>query len=190
MNLDIFNNLGNNIKGGSIIQKFLKELANSLERKNNSMENSCLKKEDETYQVLEVAHDGVYLQNVKSDKVEIEKDIPKNMLKEIGTDTVLKYQNGKYVIDEKLTDKFLNNLTSVSEYNSIKKEFIEDSNILNNDINTEYTIKEKNDKYSILEYEENGKHEMKVPNSLISFWSGVGEKLYFNDEQFKRKYND
>lgn len=71
MNLDLFNNLINNVKENNIVQSFIKELSNYLEKQNNKLlneeysrkDNGILKQENCLYQVVEMDVDGVYLQN-------------------------------------------------------------------------------------------------------------------------------
>ena len=48
--------------------------------------------------------------------------------------------------------KFLDSLIDIKEYTKIKKEFIETSGILENDINTKYNIEKKEKEYTLLSY--------------------------------------
>ena len=77
--------------------------------------NNSLKKEDNLYQVVEILLDGAYLQNLSDKKISKETNIPKDVLKRIGNDSILRYKNGKYIYEEKLTDEFFNNLEDINE---------------------------------------------------------------------------
>lgn len=169
MDLDLF---FSNLKENDFIKNFTKELSNFLENKN-------LENEEELYQVVEIVKDGAYLQDTSNDKI-FKENISKELLNEIGNDTVLRFKDGKYIIDEELTQKFLDSLIDLKEYEDIKKQFAKYMNI---EPNTIFELKEKNDKYSILKCE--GKM-IKAPTSLIPFWARVGEKLSYSDGEFSR----
>ena len=169
MDLDLF---FNNLKENDFIKNFTKELSNFLENKN-------LENEEKLYQVVEIVKDGVYLQDTSNDKI-FKENISKELLNEVGNDTVLRFKDGKYTIDEELTQKFLDSLIDLKEYEDIKKQFAKDMNI---EPNTIFELKEKNDKYSILKCEEK---MIKAPTSLIPFWARVGEKLNYSDGEFSR----
>ena len=185
MSLDLFNNLLNNVKENKVVQNFMKELSDSLEKKNNELSNqSSLKQEDELYQVIELDEDGAYLQNIKDNKVSKETDISKDVLDNIGNDFVLRYKDGEYIYEEDLTKKFMDSLVDINEYQKIKEDFLNESNISEVDEGTKFTIKEKEEDYCILNYE-NG-NTIKVPTALVPFWSDVGEDLYYKNEKFNR----
>lgn len=80
------------------------------------MQKNSLKQEDCLYQVVEMSLDGAYLQNLKDNKVYKETDILEEILRKIGNDTILKYKNGKYTIEEELTEKFFEGLIDINEY--------------------------------------------------------------------------
>lgn len=194
MNLDLFNNLLNNTKENNIIQNFIKELSNYLEKNNNQLSNkndnnvksNSLKQEDCLYQVVEMGVDGAYLQNTNNNFVSKETDIPKEVLNKIGNDSVLRYKDGKYIYEEELTQKFLDNLVEIREYKEIQDNFMKESNILKIDSNTKYKVESREENYSLLSYENNGKHTIKVPNELIPFWTKHGDNLYYKDGKFNR----
>lgn len=195
MNLDFLNNLGNALKENKIVQNFMNELSNYLEKVNNDLANqnintvktNSLKQENTIYQVVEIDVDGAYLQNTMNNKISKEIDIPKELLKKIGNDTVLKYKDGKYIIEEELTQKFLDKLVGIKELEKIQEDFKDNTNILNIDSNTVYQIETKNNSKSILSYENNEKKRIEVPNELIPFWAKEGEKLIYQDGIFERK---
>lgn len=181
MNLDLFNNLLNNAKENNFIQNFIKELSNFLEKENNKMEENSLKQEDCLYQVVEIDTDGAYLQNVEDNKIYKETDI--DILDKIENDTVLRYKNGKYVVEEELTQKFLDSLIGIKEYREIQDKFMQESNILELEPNTQFKIEEKGEDCSILSY---GENTIEVPNELIPFWTKIGDRLYFKNGKFNK----
>lgn len=189
MNLDLFNNLLNNAKEDNIIKNFIKELSNSLEKSNkndNIIETNNLKQEDCLYQVVEMDVDGLYLQNTNNNRVSKETDISKEILDKIGNDSVLRYKDGKYIYEEGLTQKFIDNLVGIKEYKEIQNSFIKESNILEMDLNTRYKLESREDNYCLLSYENDEKNTIKVPNELIPFWTKDGDKLYYKDGKFNR----
>ena len=193
LNLEIFNNLLNNVKENSLVQNFIKELSNYLEntsnqlsdQKNNTKTNS-LKQENCLYQVVDMDIDGAYLQNINNNRVSKETDISKEVLDNLGNDFVLRYQNGEYIFEEELTQKFFDSLVGIKEYEEIQNKFIEESNILEIDTDTKYKIEIKDEEYSVLSYGREEKSTIKVPNELIPFWANSGENLYYTNGKFER----
>lgn len=190
LQLDFFNNRLNNIKENDVVQDFIKELSDYLEGLNNKLFNkkdNGLKQEDCIYQVVDIGTDGAYLQNVSNNQISYEIDISKDVLKEIGNDTVLRYKRGEYIIEEELTQKFLDNLIGIKEYQEIHENFIKKSNILKNNPNTKYKIEVKEKDYSILSYGTDEKDIIKVPKELIPYWAKSGEGLYYEKGKFNRE---
>ena len=189
MNLDLLNNILDHVKENKVVKNFVKELSNYLEKTNNELsnekniKNDGLKQEDCLYQVAEMTVDGAYLQNTNNNQIYEEKDIPKNILDKIGNDTILRYKNGEYIIEEEMTEKFFNNLVDIKEYKEIQNKFIEESHIDKIDENTRYRVKEHGEDYSVLSYEDN---EIKVPNVLIPFFASEDTILYYKDGKFNR----
>lgn len=181
MNLDLFNNLLNNAKENNFVQNFIEELSNFLEKGKNKMKENSLKQEDGLYQVVEIDTDGAYLQNVEDNKIYKETDI--DILDKIENDTVLRYKDGKYIIEEELTQKFLDSLIGIKEYREIQDKFVQESNILELESNTQFKIEKKEEDSSILSY---GENMIEVPNELIPFWSNIGDKLYFQNGKFSK----
>lgn len=190
MNLDLFNNLLNHAKENNLVQDLIEELGNYLEKENNKLSHqedgkkgNSLKQEDGLYQVLDMDIDGAYLQNINNNQVAKETDIPKEILDKIGNDSVLKYQEGRYRIEEELTQKFSDSLIGIQEYKQIQENFEKESNILENDPDTKYKIEERGNNKTTLNYENN---TIKVPNELIPFWAKEGDNLYYKNGKFNR----
>lgn len=196
MNLDLFNNLVNSVKENNIVQSFIKELSNYLEKQNNKLlneehnrkDNGILKQENCLYQVVEIDVDGVYLQNTENNSVSKEMDISKEILNKIGNDSVLRFKDGSYIYEEELTNQFYDSLIDVKKYKNIQDNFVKESNILEIDSDTRYKIELSKDNYCLLSYENNGKSTIEVPKELIPFWAKNGDNLYYKNGKFNRYF--
>ena len=191
MNLDLLNNLVNSIKENNVVQSFIKELSNYLEKENNNernrKDNNNLKQENCIYQVVEMDVDGVYLQNTNNNIISKETDISREILNKIGNDSVLRFKNGTYIYEEELTKEFYDSLIDIKEYKHIQDKFVKESNILENDSNTTYKIELCENNYCLLSYDNNGKNTIEVPKQLIPFWAKNGDNLYYKNGKFNRE---
>lgn len=126
MGLDLINDIVNKVKESDFIKNFMEELSNHLENIKekgenqvddnvNSNELSDLKKEDELYQVVDFSSNGVYLQNMSTNKIFEETDISQDLKNKIGNDYILRYKNGEYIFEEKLTDDFMNGMIDIQD---------------------------------------------------------------------------
>ena len=196
MSLDLFNNLINKAKESDFVQNFITELTKHLENKNkkegneldNKEKNSELnyRKEDCLYLVVDFSSDGVFLQNTDNDVIFEEKNITQELLDKIGSDYILRFKDGNYIIEEELTDDFMNSMVDVKEYQKIKEDFKQESNILENDPDTNYTLKSRDEYYATLNYGENNENTMKVPNVLIPYFAKEGNSLQYKNGKFER----
>ena len=128
MSLDLINDIVNKIKESDFVNNFMEELSNHLakvkEKGENQMSNENtnlnelneFRKENELYQVVDFSSKGVYLQNMSTNKVFEETNIRQNLRNQIGNDYILRYKNGEYIFEEKLTDDFMNGLIDIQEY--------------------------------------------------------------------------
>ena len=128
MSLDLINDIVNKIKESDFVNNFMEELSNHLanikEKGENQMSNENtnlnelneFRKENELYQVVDFSSKGVYLQNMSTNKVFEETNIRQNLRNQIGNDYILRYKNGEYIFEEKLTDDFMNGLIDIKEY--------------------------------------------------------------------------
>ena len=193
MKLDFFCDL----KSNSLIKEFIEELSNYLENTNkqkgelimNEFNNEQNKYREENclYQVVDFSANGVFLKNTNNNVIFEETNLPKELLGKLGNDYILRYVNGKYLYDEKLTDKFFNKLVSISEYKKIQDEFMQNSNILQISTDTKYSVELQEDEYTILKYGQN--NMLKVPNALIPFFINNKSVLYYEDGAFKKVNN-
>ena len=128
MSLDLINDIVNKVKESDFVNNFMEELSNHLanvkEKGENQMSNENnnlnelneFRKENELYQVVDFSSKGVYLQNMSTNKVFEETNIPQDLKNKIGNDYILRYKNGEYIFEEKLTDDFMNGLIDIQEY--------------------------------------------------------------------------
>ena len=125
MRLDLINDIVNKVKESDFVNNFIEELSNHLanvkEKGENQMSNENtnsneFRKENELYQVVDFSSKGVYLQNMSTNKVFEETNIPQDLKNKIGNDYILRYKNGEYIFEEKLTDDFMNGLIDIKEY--------------------------------------------------------------------------
>lgn len=195
MNLDLFNEVINKVKESDLVQNFITELSNHLEKNEkgvNELENQQsnsnerYREEEGLYQVVDFSSNGVFLQNTNNNVVFEETNLTKDIMDKIGNDFILRYKDGKYIIEKELTDDFMNNMVGIQEYKKIQEEFIKKTNILEIDQNTRYNIQSRNKEYTILNYGENGNNIIKVPNELIPYFANEKMTLYYKDGKFEK----
>ena len=133
MSLDLINDIVNKVKESDFVNNFIEELSNHLanikEKGENQMSNENtnsnelneFRKENELYQVVDFSSKGVYLQNMSTNKVFEETNISQDLKNKIGNDYILRYKNGEYIFEEKLTDDFMNDLIDIQEYQKRNK---------------------------------------------------------------------
>ena len=133
MSLDLINDIVNKIKESDFVNNFMEELSNHLanvkEKGENQMGNDItnsnelneFRKENELYQVVDFSSKGVYLQNMNTNKVFEETNIPQDLKNKIGNDYILRYKNGEYIFEEQLTDDFMNGLIDIKKYQKENK---------------------------------------------------------------------
>ena len=91
------------------IMNKISDCAEKLAQEQNTKLNKS-REENGLYQVVDISSNGVYLQNMSNNQVFEEVDIPKELLKQLGNDYILRYKNGTYILEQELTDKFFANL--------------------------------------------------------------------------------
>ena len=200
MNLDFFNDLINKVKESDFVQNFMTELSNYLEKNiekgdnkmemekdNNSLNN--YKEENCLYQVVDFSSDGVYLQNTNNNIIFEETNMPQEIKDKIGTDYILRYSNGTYIIEDKLTEDFMNSMVGIQEYKKIQEEFIKDSGISNIEANTIFKVSSRENDYTMLSYGEKNEHTLKVPNALIPYFIDEQSILCYKDGKFEKIIN-
>lgn len=175
MNLDFFNDLKNNIEKNST-KKFMNELSDFLNKSDI---------EEGLYQVIDFGNDSVFLKNTDTNKIFEEKYLPEEIKNKISNDYVLKYENGKYSIDQDITDKFMESMISIKEFRNIKETFLESSGIKEIPENEKFKILTKNDNFTVLCYGEGELNKIEVPNALIPFFANTDKILKFNYETGK-----
>lgn len=196
MSLDLLNDLVNKVKESDFVNNFIDELTDYLKNANekgetqlNNEQNNNLdvyRQENCLYQVVDFSSNGVFLQNTKNDKIFEETNISQELLDKIGNDYILRYKDGKYVIEEELTDNFMNSMVGIQEYRKIKEEFEKESNILEIDSNTKFNVDLRNSDYTILSYGKE-KNTIEVPNALIPYFAVEGNVLKYDNGKFIRE---
>lgn len=188
MNLDFFNDLINKVKESDVVQNFMEELSNHLEKANEKGENQTNShqndKQESLYQVVDFSANGVFLQNTNNNKIFEETNMPQEIMDKIGNDYILSYENGTYNIEEEITEDFMNSMVGIQEYEKIKQDFINESNILEIDPNTHYKVQTRNKDYTMLSYGENS--TLKVPNELIPYFTNEQTILNYKDGKFEK----
>ena len=188
MNLDFFNDLINKVKKSDVVQNFMEELSNHLEKANEKGENQTNShqndKQESLYQVVDFSANGVFLQNTNNNKIFEETNMPQEIMDKIGNDYILSYENGTYNIEEEITEDFMNSMVGIQEYEKIKQDFINESNILEIDPNTHYKVQTRNKDYTMLSYGENS--TLKVPNELIPYFTNEQTILNYKDGKFEK----
>ena len=187
MILGLFNELNFSINENSFIQKFTKELLDYFNngRKNINMDNEELNenvKEDTLYQVVDKTENGVYLQNTENDVIFEETNLSSELYDMVESDFILRYKDGEYIFEKELTDEFFDSFVGIAEFKQIQDEFINETNILELDENTIYTVLEHEKDYSILGYNEND--SFKVPSALLPFFINENSILKFEEGKF------
>ena len=195
MSLDLFNDLINKVKESDFVNNFINELTDYLKNTNEKGETQLnneqsnkldiYREENCLYQVVDFSSNGALLQNTNNDKIFEETNISKETLDKISNDYILRYKDGKYIIEEELTDDFMNSMIGIQEYTKIKENFEKESNILRLDLNTKFNIKIRNKDYTLLTYDE-GKNTIKVPNALVPYFAVEGNTLKYENGKFVR----
>ena len=195
MNLDFFNDLFNKVKESDFVQKFTEELSNYLEKANEEgrgqlavQENNknlyTYREENALYQVVDFSSNGVFLQNTNTDVTFEETDIPQDILDKIGNDYILRYTGGKYVVEQELTEDFMNSMIGIQEYRKIQEQFEKESNILHIDANTKFNVLSRDSDYTMLSYGE--RDTIKVPNALVPFFTNEQSVLVYKNGKFEK----
>lgn len=128
MNIDFFKDLENSLRGTEVrkfADNFINELTEHLEgffekvdirkEKQNNQEEKLdnFREEGGLYQVVDLSSKGAFLQNMKTNVILEENNIPEDLKNIISNDYILRYKNGTYIWEEELTDKFYEGLIDV-----------------------------------------------------------------------------
>lgn len=194
MNLDLLNDLLSKVKESDFVQKFTEELSNYLEKANedgggqlevqeNNKNLDIYREENALYQVVDFSSKGVFLQNTNTGVTFEEIDIPQDVLDKIGNDYILRYTDGKYGVEQELTEDFMNSMVGIQEYKKIQEQFEKESNILNIDANTRFNVLSRDNDYTMLSYGE--KDTIKVPNALVPFFANEQSVLCYKNGKFE-----
>ena len=167
-----------------IINKAI-ESAKQIANEQNT-ELDYLRQEDCLYYVVDGNLESAYLQNLNIDVIFEEVDLPEELKGKIWKDDFLIYKNGEYSLQRELTDALFESFISISEYEKIRKEFIETSKIEENNPSLRYRVLSYNEEKetTTLYYEDNGIKEIEVPNKLLPLRVYEWKILYYKDRGF------
>lgn len=91
---------------------FLREVLGDLEMVNEKiksrLKNGEIYKENELYYVYSYSPEKIYITRQGSKNVELLKNYPKELSENLAEGFILRYKNGKFIIDEELTEKSMN----------------------------------------------------------------------------------
>ncbi len=168
-----------------IIDKAVKS-AKQIESEQTAQLN-YLRQEDCLYYVVDANLETAYLQNLNIDVTFEEMDLPQELKGKIFTDCFLRYKNGEYIWEKKLTDDLFQNFISNSEYKKIQEEFIKESKIEENNPDIRYKVFSYNEEKetTTLYYEDNEIKEIEVPNKLLPHRVYEWKILYYEDGKFR-----
>lgn len=131
MNIDFFKDLENSFRGTEVrkfadnfinelteyLEDFFEKVDNRREKQNNQEEKlDNFREKNGLYQVVDLSSKGAFLQNIKTNVILEETNIPENLKNVISNDYILRYKDGTYIWEEELTDKFYEGLIDVKEY--------------------------------------------------------------------------
>lgn len=192
MRIDFFNDLERNLKcakSNNFITEFIADLKNyidnSKEKEINSeiIKNNNFRQEDCLYQVIDFSIEGVYLQNTNNNIIFEEVNIPEELKNVISNDYILRYKNGEYVYEEKLTNEFFKNMVDINKYREIQEKFIKTTNISKIDSKMRYSILSRDKDFTRLKYKYG---EIEVPNILLPYFINKKSILYFKNGKFHK----
>ena len=116
MNLDFFKELKNNLSSNNEVKEFMQELADYM----NNLKEKISKQKDTSkeglYYVLNANPEKIYLTKFNNKKVFEANDLPKEIRNTVSEGVILRYKNGKYTVDEELTEKNFEGLLNIDEY--------------------------------------------------------------------------
>ncbi len=91
---------------------FLKEVLGDLEKVNKKikrkLESKNLYKENELFYVYSYLPEKIYITRQGDKNIELLENLPEKLTKNLAEGFILRYQNGKFIIDEELTEKSMN----------------------------------------------------------------------------------
>jgi len=115
MNLDFFRELKNSLSDDKA-KDFIKELSDYM---NNFKEKISKPKDinkEALYYVLNANPDKIYLTKFNDKKVFEATDLPQEIKNAVSEGFILRYKNGEYTVDEKLTEKNFEGLLNIDKY--------------------------------------------------------------------------
>lgn len=150
------------------------------------IENATYHRENGLYQVIDFSSKGVWLQDTRSGKTFEENNLPKDFLNSLTNDSILRYQNGAYSLEEEITEDFLNSLVDIGTLKKIQETFQKESGILQLDTTTKFQVEQRKKETTIVSFA-NGAKTLEVPNALVPYFTEVGDIVTYQNGTFKRE---
>ena len=128
MDIDFFKDLENSFRGTEVrkfadnfidelkehLEDFFEKVDTRREKENNQEEKTdSFREESGLYQVVDLSSKGAFLQNLKTNVILEETNIPEDLKNVISNDYIFRYKDGTYIWEEELTDKFYENLEEI-----------------------------------------------------------------------------
>ena len=111
MLLDFLNDMKSITVQNNLLSSFVEKLEDLKDSINDKLvDNNLLKKEknDELYYVYAYNFPKVYITKQKSNKVELLEGVSDEFKKNLAEGFILRYKDGKFLVDEELTEKSMN----------------------------------------------------------------------------------
>ncbi|MBQ3145528.1 MAG: hypothetical protein IJB90_03030 [Clostridia bacterium] len=115
MKLDFFKELKNSLNNNEV-KEFMQELADYMKDLKEKISKPKDIREEGLYYVLDGNPDKVYLTKFNSKKVFEADDLPIEIKNSVSEGFILRYKNGKYTVDEELTEKNFEGLLNIDKY--------------------------------------------------------------------------
>ena len=115
MKLDFFKELKNSINNNEV-KEFMQELADYMKDLKEKISKPKDIIEEGLYYVLDGNPNKVYLTKFNSNKVFKAEDLPEEIKKSVSEGFILRYENGKYIVDEELTERNFEGVLNIDEY--------------------------------------------------------------------------
>ena len=116
MNLDFFKELKNNLRNNNEVKDFINDLADYMNTLKEKISKQKSNREEGLYYVLDGKPNKVYLTKFNSNKVFEAEDLPEEIKKSVSEGFILRYENGKYAVEEELTERNFEGLLNIDEY--------------------------------------------------------------------------
>lgn len=116
MNLDFFKEVKNNLSNNNETKEFMQQLSDYMNNIKEKISKPKYISKEGLYYVLNANPDKIYLTKFNDKKVFEATDLPKEIRNTLSEGVILRYKDGKYTVDEELTEKNFEGLLNIEEY--------------------------------------------------------------------------